>query len=76
MCPEEGHQNDPRDGTPPLWAQAERAGAVQHGEEKVLRDLRVAFQYLKGGCKKEEDRLFSKVCCVLQPKKRMRSGKR
>jgi len=26
-------------------------------------DLSVAFQYLKRGCKKEGDRLFSKVCC-------------
>ena len=24
--------------------------------------LRVAFQYLKGGCKKEGDRLFSRAC--------------
>ena len=24
----------------------------------------MAFQYLKGGYKKEEDRLFSRVCCV------------
>ena len=23
----------------------------------------MAFQYLKGGCKKEGDRLFSRVCC-------------
>ena len=25
-------------------------------------DLRAAFQYLKGGYKKKEDRFFSKVC--------------
>ena len=61
--PEEGHKNDPRDGTPLLQGQAERAGAVQHGEEKALRDLRAAFQYLKGGCKKEGDRLLSRGCC-------------
>jgi len=36
-CPEEGHKNDPRDGTALLWGQAERAGAVQPGEEKALR---------------------------------------
>ena len=23
----------------------------------------MVFQYLKGGCKKEGDRLFSRVCC-------------
>jgi len=26
-------------------------------------DPRAYFQYLKGGCKKEGDRLFSEVCC-------------
>jgi len=33
--PEKGHKNDPRDGTPPLQVQDERAGAVQPGEEKA-----------------------------------------
>ena len=36
-CPEEGHRNDARGGTPPLQGQAERAGAVQPGGEKALR---------------------------------------
>ena len=31
--PEEGHKNDPRDGTPPLQGQAETARTVQTGEE-------------------------------------------
>jgi len=31
--PEEGHKNDPRDGTPLLRGQAERAEAVQPREE-------------------------------------------
>ena len=35
VCPEEGHKNDPRDGTPLLQGQAERAGAVHPGEEKA-----------------------------------------
>jgi len=26
-------------------------------------DLRVAFQYVKRGCKKEGNRLFSRICC-------------
>ena len=26
------------------------------------RDLKVAFQYVTGSCKKEGDRLFSRVC--------------
>ena len=35
VCPEEGHKKDPRDETPPLQGQAERAGAVQPEEEKA-----------------------------------------
>ena len=35
--PEEGHRNDPRDGTPLLRGQAERAGAVQPAQEKVAK---------------------------------------
>ena len=32
-------------------------------KRKLLEDLIEAFQYLNGGCKKEEFRLFSRVCC-------------
>ena len=31
------HKRDPRDGTAPIQGQAERAGAVQLGEEKAAR---------------------------------------
>ena len=34
--PEEGHKNDPRDGTPPYEGRL-RAGAVQPGEGKAAR---------------------------------------
>lgn len=40
----------------------QRAGAVQPGKRRLWGDLIVAFQYLKRGCKKEGDRLFSSVC--------------
>jgi len=61
--PEEGHKNDPKDGTPLLQGGAERAGSVQPGEEKAQGDLRTIFQYLEGGCKKEGDRSFNRICC-------------
>ena len=37
VCPNEGHRNDPREGTPLIRGQAGRAGAVQPGEEKAVR---------------------------------------
>ena len=33
--PVDSHKNDPRGGTPLLQGQAERAGAIQSGEEKA-----------------------------------------
>ena len=57
MCPERGHKNDP--------------GVEHHPCEMELFSLEKirlqgylieAFQYLKGGYKKEEDRHFSRVC--------------
>jgi len=32
----DGHETDPRTGTPLLWGKAERVGAVQPGEEKAV----------------------------------------
>jgi len=34
---EKGHKNDPRNRTPLLRGQSERAAAVQPGEEKAVR---------------------------------------
>ena len=31
-------------------------------KRRLWGDLRAAFQYLKGNCRKEGDRLFSRVC--------------
>jgi len=39
-----------------------RALGLLNLEKRMLQgDLRVAFQYLKGNCKKEGDRLFSRA---------------
>ena len=48
-CPEEGHKSDPRDGTPLLQGQAERAGAVQLGEEKAPGVPDSSLSISKGG---------------------------
>ena len=32
-------------------------------KRRLWRDMIAVFQYLTGGCKKEGDRLFSRVCC-------------
>jgi len=39
-----------------------RAEAVLE-KRRLQGDVRAAFQYLKVGCEKEGDRLFSRVCC-------------
>ena len=38
-------------------------GLLSLERRRLWGDLRVALQYLKGSCKKEGDRLFSRVCC-------------
>jgi len=40
-----------------------RAGAVQPEQEKVLGRPDSSLSVSKGGCKKEGDGLFSRVCC-------------
>ena len=60
-CPEEGQRNDPTDGTPLLWGQAERVGVVQPGKEKATGRSESCLSVSKGGCKKEGDRLFRQV---------------
>jgi len=55
LCSEEGHKNDPRDGTPSLQRQAERDGVFSLEKKKLWGDLIEAF--LKASCKKG-DRFF------------------
>ena len=47
MHPEEGHKNDPRNGTP-LQGEAEGAGTVQHGEENATRRPEIGLSVSKG----------------------------
>jgi len=38
-CPQEGHKNEPRDGTPLLKGQNEGVGTVQPGEETMISEV-------------------------------------
>jgi len=49
---EDGQKDAQRAGAPLLQRQAEGAGLVHSGEEKVLGDLTATFQYLKEAYKK------------------------
>jgi len=55
--PEEGHKYDARDGTLPNKDKLKEVGMF-NVEKDLWGDLRVAFQYLNGGCKKEGGRFF------------------
>jgi len=59
--PEKGHTNDPRDETPPYEDRQRDLGMFILDKRRLQGDLKVNF--LKGGHKKEGDRLFSRVCC-------------
>ena len=50
--PEEGHKNDPRDGTPP-YGDRLRAGAVQHGEGKAAGRAERGLSVSKGAVRKK-----------------------
>ena len=61
MHPEEGHKNDPRDGTPLLQKQTERAGAVQPGEEKASGRSDHYLSVSKGGSVRKKGQTLSVV---------------
>ena len=49
VCPEEGHKNNPMDGTPPLLGQARKAGTFLPGEEEILRRPESSRSVSNGG---------------------------
>jgi len=56
------HKNDLRAGTPLLRRKAERVGAVQPGEEKVVGRLYCSLPVLKRAYKKAGEGLFTRAC--------------
>ncbi|KAK4809428.1 hypothetical protein QYF61_009703, partial [Mycteria americana] len=56
--PSKGREDDEGTGAPVLCGKAERAATAQPGEEKARGDLINVYQYPKGGCKEDRDRLF------------------
>ena len=64
VCPEEGHKNDPGDGTPPIRGQAERLGAVQPGNEKAVGRPESGLSVSKREAIKKKDADTSAECVV------------
>ena len=56
--PEEGHRNDPRDGTLPYKDRLRELGLLSLEKRTLWRDLICTFQYLTGDYKEEGDKLF------------------
>jgi len=61
--PEEGHKDDLRAAAPLLWGKAERAGAVQPGEEKAAGRPHSSLSVPEGAYRKDGQNVFSRACC-------------
>lgn len=60
--PAKSHKDDEGTGVPLLQGEAEKAGTVQSGEEKVKGDHINVCKYLKRRCKEDRTMLFSVGC--------------
>jgi len=62
--PEEGYKNDLKGwNTSPCENRLREQGLFSLKKRRLWGNLIVPFHYLKGGCKKEGDRLFIRVSC-------------
>jgi len=59
--PEEGHKNDPRDGTPLLQDRQRELGLCSMEKGGLQGELRAACQYLKVSCKERTVSLAGSV---------------
>ena len=51
--PEEGHKNEPRDGTAPCEDRLRELGLFRMGKRRLWGDLRAAFWYIRGAVRKK-----------------------